>query len=94
MVNGTLKNPDYKIEGEIFDCYSPFEKNKSVRGIWFEVENKVLKGQTKRVVLNLKNWEGDITKLQKQFSDWEIENLQEVMYITKNAKINHIKITK
>ncbi|GEN77918.1 hypothetical protein CHA01nite_36580 [Chryseobacterium hagamense] len=53
-----------------------------------------MKGQTKRVVLNLKNWEGDITKLQKQFSDWEIENLQEVMYITKNAKINHIKITK
>ncbi len=30
----------------------------------------------------------------KYNSTWDNENLQEVMYITKNAKINHIKITK
>ncbi|WP_439480134.1 hypothetical protein [Chryseobacterium aquaticum] len=89
-----LKNPDYKIEGKIFDCYSPYAKNKSVRGIWSEIAEKIEKGQTERVLINLKNWEGDLIQLQKQFSDWSIEVLQEVMYITKNGKINHIKLTK
>lgn len=32
IVKGTNRNPDYIIEGEIFDCYAP-SKNKSVRGI-------------------------------------------------------------
>lgn len=89
-----VKNPDYKIEGKIFDCYSPTKSDKPVRGIWFEVEDKIKKGQTTRVILNLKIWKGDIVKLQKQFSDWSIEGLEEVMYITKDSKINHLIIKK
>ncbi|TQM18961.1 CdiA C-terminal domain-containing protein [Chryseobacterium aquifrigidense] len=89
-----VKNPDYKIEGKIFDCYSPTSKDKAVRGIWTEVKEKIIKQQTKRVVINLKIWEGDMVKLQKQFSDWAIEGLEEVMYITKEGKINHLIIKK
>lgn len=92
-VSGTLKNPDYKIEGEIFDCYSPY-KNTNVRNIWSSIEKKIKEEQTKRIVLNLKIWEGDINKLQNQFSDWTIEGLEEMIYITKDGKINHLKITK
>ncbi|UTX48817.1 hypothetical protein [Chryseobacterium sp. MA9] len=68
-----------------------FEK---VQGIWFEVEDKIKKRQTNRVVLHLKIWDGDIAKLQKQFSDWPIEGLEEVMYITKEGKINYLTIKK
>ena len=89
-----VKNPDYKIEGKIFDCYSPTSKDKAVRGIWTEVKEKIIKQQTRRVVINLKIWEGDMVKLQKQFSDWVIEDLEEVMYITKEGKINHLIIKK
>ncbi|MCS3867715.1 hypothetical protein J3D55_000631 [Chryseobacterium ginsenosidimutans] len=93
VVRETLKNPDYKIEGNIFDCYSPSE-DKAVRGVWTEIAKKVEKGQTKKIVLQLKIWKGDLTKLQQQFSDWPIEGLEEVIYITKNNKIDHLKLTK
>ncbi|MCY0976387.1 hypothetical protein PGH12_11085 [Chryseobacterium wangxinyae] len=89
-----VKNPDYKIEGKIFDCFSPNKPNKSVRNIWSEVAKKIKEEQTKRIILNLKIWEGDIVKLQQQFSDWAIEGLEEIMYITKDGKINHLKLTK
>ncbi|WP_310025741.1 CdiA C-terminal domain-containing protein [Chryseobacterium vietnamense] len=92
-VSETLKNPDYKIEGKIFDCYSPY-KNTNVRNIWSSIEKKIKEEQAKRIILNLKIWEGDINKLQNQFSNWTIEGLEEIIYITKDGKINHLKITK
>lgn len=91
-ISTTLKNPDYIIEGKIFDCYSPYNSNKAIRGIWTEISDKVKKDQTNRIVLNLKNWNGDIPKLQKQFLDWEIEGLKEVIYITKQGDINYLKL--
>jgi len=92
-ISGTLKNPDYKIEGKIFDCYSPY-KDTNVRNIWSSIEKKIKEEQTKRIILNLKIWEGDINKLQNQFSGWTIEGLEEIIYITKDGKINHLKIAK
>ncbi|WP_445456344.1 CdiA C-terminal domain-containing protein [Flavobacterium sp. HNIBRBA15423] len=92
IIKGTSKEPDYLIEGKVFDCYAPFNKNKPVRGVWSEVQDKVLKDQTKRVVINLKNWEGDVSKLQQQFMDWAIEGLKEVMYISKDGKIDYITL--
>ncbi|UHO40883.1 hypothetical protein H5J24_22200 [Chryseobacterium capnotolerans] len=93
-ISTTLKNPDYIIEGSIFDCYSPYNSNKAVRGIWTEVSDKIRKDQTNRIVLNLKNWNGDIQKLQKQFLDWEIEGLKEIIYITKQGNVNYLKLKK
>ncbi len=53
----------------MFDCYAPSEK-KPARGIWSYIkEEKLEKGQTTRVVLNLQDWGGDIAALKKQFHD-------------------------
>lgn len=94
FIKGTEKNPDYLIEGKIFDCYAPFNNNKGVRGIWSQVEEKVLKEQTQRVIINLKDWKGDLSKLEKQFFDWKIEKLEEVIYITKENKIDYLLLKK
>ena len=60
IVEGTTRNPDYSIEGEIFDCYSP-AKNTKIRNIASTIEEKVIeKGQANRVVLNLDDWNGNI----------------------------------
>ncbi|MEI2394660.1 hypothetical protein [Paenibacillus phytohabitans] len=84
------RDPDFRIEGKIFDCYAPTE-NKSVRGIWSEVQEKVvIKQQTKNVVINLKNWSGDVTGLLEQFKQWEITGLEEVLAITKNGDVKSI----
>ncbi|WP_229730098.1 hypothetical protein, partial [Paenibacillus silvae] len=81
------RDPDFRIEDRIFDCYSPTE-SKGIRGIWSEVEEKVVvKQQTKNVVINLSKWAGDDASLIKQFRDWEIEGLEEVIAIKKDGKI-------
>lgn len=45
------KNPDYRMEGESFDCYSPTSNN--VEQIRKGMSDKVSSGQTDRIILNL-----------------------------------------
>jgi hypothetical protein len=81
IVNNSSKNPDYKIEGKIFDCYSP-DTNTSVRNIWSTVEDKVVKkSQTRRIVLNLDRWTGNINDLTTQFENYAIEGLVEILIV-------------
>ena len=78
VVEGTTRKPDYRIEGEIFDCYSP-EKETKVRSIYSNIEEKVIrKKQTKRVILNLDDWAGKIDDIVKQLNDYPMQDLEEV----------------
>jgi hypothetical protein len=86
------KNPDFLIEGRVFDCYSPTKANKPVRGIWDEAEDKVNKGQTQRVVVNLEDWRGDLGALQRQFDNWPIPGLKELKVITPHGEIIQINL--
>jgi hypothetical protein len=78
--------PDYLIEGHVFDCYGPSE-SKAVRGIWVEVSRKVEKGQTERIALNLADWRGDLGALQRQFDDWRVPGLKELVAVTRSGVI-------
>ena len=81
VIEGTTRNPDYIIEGEIFDCYSPAENTK-IRNVASTIEEKVIKkGQTERVVLDLDDWKGDVNALVKQLNDYPIEGLKEVIVV-------------
>lgn len=99
IVEGTTRNPDYKIEGELFDCYSPAENTK-IRNVTSTIEEKVIeKGQAERVVLNLDDWNGDVNVLVKQLNEYPIEELKQDislggeenvnMYLWKNRKKMH-----
>jgi hypothetical protein len=80
-------DPDYLVEGRVFDCYSPSAR-KPVRGIWSEVGEKVLdREQTQRVVVNLADWAGDLAALRRQFAEWPIPGLREVKVITRSGDI-------
>nr|WP_243141736.1 MULTISPECIES: hypothetical protein [unclassified Pseudoflavonifractor] len=41
---GGAKKPDYRIEGRIFDCYSP-QAGQSARGIWIGIQKKLSRGR-------------------------------------------------
>ncbi|MEU4422996.1 hypothetical protein AB0F81_20410 [Actinoplanes sp. NPDC024001] len=88
------KQPDYLVEGRVFDCYSPTSHDKPVRGIWTEVESKVLESQrqTQRVVVNLEDWRGDLASLRQQFRDWPIEGLKELKVITADGETLQIDL--
>jgi hypothetical protein len=86
-----LKDPDYLLEGRVFDCYSP-TPDKPIRGVWFQTGDKAAKEQTQRVVVDLLHWRGDLDALQKQFNDWPIEDLKEVKAILPSGEIVQLRL--
>jgi len=82
------KNPDYRIEGEIFDCYSP--KSSNARHIIDTVDGKVGTGQADRIVLNLTDSDVAVEALQRELSQSPVGNLKELMVLTKDGKIVHL----
>jgi len=90
-VGRPTSNPDYLIEGRVFDCYSP-DDGKPIRGIWSEAADKVEDGQTQRVVVNLEGWSGDLAALRRQFLEWPIEGLREVKVITHSGEITQLDL--
>ncbi|KXK59695.1 hypothetical protein AWW66_22910 [Micromonospora rosaria] len=83
------KDPDYLIEGHVFDCYSP-QATTSVRNIWSQVREKVDDDQTQRVTVNLTDWEGDLTALRRQFDTWPIDGLKELVAVKPDGTILQI----
>lgn len=82
------RNPDYKINGEVFDCYSP--SSGSARNIAGEIQGKIDKEQTDRVVLNLADSPVDISKMNAQLHDWPNPGLKEVIAIDKDGNLLHL----
>ncbi|WP_051542005.1 hypothetical protein [Clostridium lundense] len=86
-VEGTTREPDYRIEGELADCYSPAEKS-SVRRIGDTIREKVVdKKQASRIVLNLKDWNGNINDIVEQLNNYPVEGLEEVIVVKKDNSI-------
>jgi hypothetical protein len=82
------KNPDYRIEGKVFDCVSPTTGN--AYSIWSNIKkNKIDKGQTDRVIINIDSPDAqvDVDALRKQFQDHPMPGLKEVKVIGKGGAI-------
>ncbi|HEX8819451.1 MAG TPA: hypothetical protein VF794_05965 [Archangium sp.] len=76
--NGT--KPDYRINGRYYDCYAPSSQNP--RNIAYNIQvQKVERGQASRIVLNLDDTSVTLDVMKKQFADWIIPRLEEVIGI-------------
>ena len=73
------KEPDYRIEGRIFDNYAP--STSRARKIWSEVQDKILDEQADRIVLNLDDSPVTLQVLKRQFNDWPMPGLKEVIVV-------------
>lgn len=85
------KNPDYKIEGKIFDHYV-VKEGKTPENIFKRVEKKIDSGQTQRVVLNLDNLDQkNLPTLQELANKLNtIKKLEEVIVINRGQIIGQI----
>ena len=85
----TSKKPDYKINGEIFDCYSP--SGSSVTNIHGKVKKKILEEQTESVVINMADTSATFEAVKQQFMDWPIPGLKKIIVIDQFGKITRIQ---
>jgi hypothetical protein len=79
------KNPDYLINGEVYDHYAPSTDN--VRSIWERVKKKVEDDQAPNIVIGLQDSGADEQALRRQFADWPIEGLREVLIVRPDGTI-------
>jgi len=87
------RSPDFKIEGRVFDNYSPTAARP--RNIWANLnEDKVnprgRPPQARRIVLNLSDTPVELSDLRAQFRNYPMPNLEEVIAITGEGEIVHI----
>ena len=79
------KNPDYLINGEIYDCYSP--SSDKVRNIASNIDEfKIQSGQTSNVVINLDDSGVTLAEMSQQLKDFPIEGLDNAIGV-KDGKI-------
>ncbi|HCA5285602.1 TPA: hemagglutinin repeat-containing protein [Acinetobacter nosocomialis] len=86
------RNPDYLINGEIWDNYAPTSSN--VRNIWSEVGKKVKKEQAPNIVVNLKGSKTEVNEVIKQFDKYPIMGLEKVIIIDRAGKPIEMKLGK
>ncbi len=79
------KKPDFKVEDEIFDAYAP-SNSKSVNNIRREMELKIQKGQTRRIILNMDDSNVSLNELRKIIWNEPIVELEQILVI-KDGKV-------
>ncbi|UWQ63825.1 minor capsid protein [Leisingera caerulea] len=82
------KNPDYLINGEIYDHYAP--STDRARNIWSEVKDKIDEGQTANIVIGLYDSNVDEDALRQQFLNWPIEGLGDVIIVRRDGTIGRL----
>ena len=75
-------NPDYLIEGKVFDCYTP-KRGTSIRNISSTIEKKTL-SQTNNIVLNLEQSDVNVSQITKQLAEYPIDGLSQLIIIKNN----------
>jgi hypothetical protein len=73
------KQPDYRIEGRIFDHFAP--TSPKARNISATLEQKINTGQADRFVLNLDDSAVSLDDLRKQFTDYPPAGLKEIIIV-------------
>ncbi|MCP3104776.1 hypothetical protein LZ198_38515 [Myxococcus sp. K15C18031901] len=90
QVTGTTRRPDFRIEERIFDNYAPSTSNP--RSIWSVINDTKVNPPSKsmqadRIVLNLRDSGVDLSALRRQFLDWPMPRLKEVLVVTREGTI-------
>jgi hypothetical protein len=78
------REPDYRIEGEYFDCYAPSSKN--LDNIRDEVSGKVKEGQADRIILNLDDCARSTDEIRAVLERKPVADLKEIL-VVKDGKV-------
>ena len=74
------KNPDYRIEGKIFDGYSP-QQDTPARSAYATIRDKVDDHQAPRILVNLDDSLLDVADLRQWLVEHPIQGLEEVLVV-------------
>ncbi|WP_353681600.1 hypothetical protein [Actibacterium sp.] len=76
------------INGEVYDHYAPSAD--VAWNIWSEVQGKVVRGQASNVVISFQDSNVQKEALRRQFEEWPIEGLGDVIIIRQDGTIGRL----
>jgi hypothetical protein len=79
--SATAKKPDYRIQGELWDCYAPDGSN--AKNIRKAMRNKVSKQQASRIILNLDDCDAGPAEIKAVLQRDPIRGLEEIKIVHK-----------
>jgi hypothetical protein len=82
------KNPDFRIDGEIFDNYAPITDR--VLNIWSYVARKVNENQAKSIILSLRDTNVTKREIEQIFIEAPIEGLNNLWIIDRQGQIHYL----
>jgi filamentous hemagglutinin len=82
------KNPDFLIDGEVFDNYAPITT--SVRNIRTNILDKLLQNQSKSFVLNLRDTSVSKKEIEQILIEYPIEGLNRLWVVDKYGELHYL----
>jgi hypothetical protein len=83
-----VKQPDYRIDDEIFDAFAPTTSR--ARNVWSYAERKVAGGQSKNIVINLSDSQATLEEIIAQFRAFPIPGLNRLWIIDQKGKLHYL----
>jgi hypothetical protein len=84
----SVKQPDYRIDDEIFDAFAPTTSR--ARNVWSYAQKKVARGQSENVVINLSDSQATLEEIISQFRVFPIPGLKRLWVIDQNGKLHYL----
>lgn len=85
----SVKRPDFRIDDEIFDAYTPASPR--ARNIWEAVAGKIRSGQTQNVIVFLRDTSVSTESVVGQFTSYSIPGLNRLWLATRDGEILYLR---
>jgi hypothetical protein len=83
-----VKQPDYRIDDEIFDAFAP--KTDRARNVWSYAQDKVARKQSENIVINLSDSQATLEEIIAQFRIFPIPGLKRLWVIDQKGKLHYL----
>ena len=83
------KNPDFIIDGEIFDNLAP--QTNSLRNIRGSIQNKVEENQAKNIILNLRDTPVTVKDIEDYLLLYPVDGLDKLWIIDRWGEIHYLR---
>jgi hypothetical protein len=83
------KNPDFLIEGKVYDAYSP---EGGLSAVYSGIKDKVASGQSTNIVLNLGRTSASRAEIENYLRQNPVANVEEVLIIGRDGSVGRLRL--
>jgi filamentous hemagglutinin len=84
-----LKDPDYRIDGEVFDNYAPkTDRLRNIRGV---IKEKIENNQARNIILNLHDTSATVMEIDNYLLLYPVDGLDKLWFVDRWGEIHYLR---